>query len=56
MESIESLHNFLKQAMYSNERYVSNYCTQWRSKAKRHPRPTIKVPPFPLFKLAYKNL
>jgi len=30
--------------------------TQWRSEAKCCQGPTIKVPPFPPFKFAYKNL
>jgi len=31
------------------------YRTQWRSEAKCRPEPTLKVPPFPPVKFAYKN-
>jgi len=34
---------------------ILNEATQWRSKAKCRPGPTIKVPPFPPLKFAYKN-
>jgi len=37
----------------SNGHY-KNWSPQWRSEAKCRPGPTIKVPPFPPLKFAYK--
>jgi len=31
------------------------YYSQWRSEAKCRPGPTIKLPPFPPLKFAFKN-
>jgi len=48
---------YLSHQPYSHTSFGPSlyWTTQWRSKAKCHPRPTIKAPPFPPLKFAYKN-
>jgi len=44
----------MQQTAWKNV-FMRKHCSQWRSKAKCRPGPTIKVPSFPPLKFAYKN-